>query len=708
MEVGWKEIKAGVDEFLDFLDGDREEPASATINMGLYTKVYNMCTQKSCDCSEKLYARYKKVYEEYIAKVVLPSLRESHDEFFLKTLVTRWKNHKLMTKWLSKIFNYLDRYYIVRYNLPKLHNVGIESFRNSVYKELHVKTRLAVLKEMEKDREGEIVDTDLLRDTLSIFQEVGMGTMDAYKNDFEVFMLECTGEYYQKCASAWIQEDSTPDYLRKAEARLQEEEVRVDKYLHVEGKSTLLREADGKLLEQHQMVLLENQDSGLHALLRDGRTEDVARMFRLFSRLENGLEPMAKIFKTFIGEVGLELIEEINESAAQAEANKEAGGKKTKDPSADHVFIRKAVELHDRFKDILRTCFGDSPIFDKALKEAFESFFNKSVAGHSVPELMASFSDAILKKGGAAKLLGEDDIDSVLDKIVKFMEYISDRDMFSEFYRQRLSRRLLNANSSGEDAEKSMLSRLKQQCGANFTNKMEGMVTDIIGAREKEQDFKLWMERNHVSLEHEMNVTVLTSGHWPNMVAVSMNITDDMLQSLESFQKYYEEANQSRKLAWQFDKGSVSIRATFAEKRTYDLVVSPIQAMVLTAFDRIEVEKATFGDLQQMTGLSDDLLLRHLHSLTLNRYKLLLKTPDDKKITKDCVFQVNENFADKSRRIRVQAPPADDRKKVKEDVTSDRKHQIDCAIVRIMKSRKSVRHGELVRSLDSLDRWIAM
>ena len=634
------------------------------------------------------------MYEEYIAKVVLPSLRDSHDEYFLKTLVLRWKNHKLLTKWLSKIFNYLDRYYIVRYNLPKLHYVGIETFRNSVYKELHVKTRLAVLKEMERDREGEIVDTDLLRDTLSIFQEVGMGTMDAYKNDFEVYLLECTGEYYQKCASAWIQEDSTPDYLRKAEARLEEEEARVDKYLHVEGKSALLKEAEGKLLEQHQIALLEKQDSGLLALLKDGRTEDVARMYRLFSRLSNGLEPMAKIFKTFIGEAGLELIDGINESTAQAEANKEAGGKRTKDPSADHAFMRKAIELHDQFKDILKGCFEDSPVFDKALKEAFESFFNKSVAGHSVPELMASFSDAILKKGGAAKLLGEDDIDSVLDKIVKFMEYISDRDMFSEFYRQRLSRRLLNANSSGEDAEKSMLSRLKQQCGANFTNKMEGMVTDIIGSREQEQDFKLWMERNNVSLEHEMNVTVLTSGHWPNMVQMEMKITDDMVQSLESFQKYYEEANNSRKLAWQFEKGSVSIRATF--EKTYDLVVSPIQAMVLTAFDRIDGEKASFVELQAATGLGEEVLLRNLHSLSLNKYKLLSKTPADKKITKDCTFEVNTKFADKQRRIRIQAPPMDDRKKVKEDVTTDRKHQIDCAIVRIMKSRNAVKHTELV------------
>lgn len=45
MEMGWEDIKAGIDEFLDFLEGNRDEPASATANMGLYTKVYNMCTQ---------------------------------------------------------------------------------------------------------------------------------------------------------------------------------------------------------------------------------------------------------------------------------------------------------------------------------------------------------------------------------------------------------------------------------------------------------------------------------------------------------------------------------------------------------------------------------------------------------------------------------------------------------------------------------------
>ncbi len=43
-------------------------------------------------------------------------------------------------------------------------------------------------------------------------------------------------------------------------------------------------------------------------------------------------------------------------------------------------------------------CFDNSSLFHKALKEAFESFCNKTVANTSVAELMAAFCDNLLKK----------------------------------------------------------------------------------------------------------------------------------------------------------------------------------------------------------------------------------------------------------------------------------------------------------------------
>lgn len=40
---------------------------------------------------------------------VLPSLHEHRDEVLLKELLSRWNNHKVMVRWLSRFFNYLDR-----------------------------------------------------------------------------------------------------------------------------------------------------------------------------------------------------------------------------------------------------------------------------------------------------------------------------------------------------------------------------------------------------------------------------------------------------------------------------------------------------------------------------------------------------------------------------------------------------------------------
>ena len=69
-----------------------------------------MCTQKPPhDYSATLYERYREAFNEYITTTVLPALREKHDEYMLRELVKRWENHKLMVRWLSRFFNYLDR-----------------------------------------------------------------------------------------------------------------------------------------------------------------------------------------------------------------------------------------------------------------------------------------------------------------------------------------------------------------------------------------------------------------------------------------------------------------------------------------------------------------------------------------------------------------------------------------------------------------------
>ena len=54
--------------------------------------------------------------------------------------------------------------------------------------------------------------------------------------------------------------------------------------------------------------------------------------------------------------------------------------------------------------------------FLQALKEAFEVFCNKGVSGSTSAELLATFCDNILKKGGSEKL-SDEAIEDTLEKV---------------------------------------------------------------------------------------------------------------------------------------------------------------------------------------------------------------------------------------------------------------------------------------------------
>jgi hypothetical protein len=51
--------------------------------------------------------------------------------------------------------------------------------------------------------------------------------------------------------------------------------------------------------------------------------------------------------------------------------------------------------------------------------------------------------------------------------------------MFAEFYRKQLAKRLLLNRSASDDDERSLITKLKYRCGAQFTSKLEGMLTDM-------------------------------------------------------------------------------------------------------------------------------------------------------------------------------------------------------------------------------------
>ncbi|KAI8566081.1 hypothetical protein RHMOL_Rhmol02G0011700 [Rhododendron molle] len=535
LDQGWEFMQKGITKLKNILEGQPEPQFSSEDYMMLYTTIYNMCTQKPPhDYSQQLYDKYRESFEEYITSTVLPSLREKHDEFMLRELVKRWSNHKVMVRWLSRFFHYLDRYFIARRSLPALHEVGLTCFRDLVYLELNGKVRDAVISLIDQEREGEQIDRALLKNVLDIFVEIGMGQMDSYENDFEAAMLKDTAAYYSRKASNWILEDSCPDYMLKAEECLKREKDRVSHYLHSSSESKLLEKVQHELLSVYATQLLEKEHSGCHALLRDDKVEDLSRMYRLFSKIPKGLDPVSSIFKQHVTAEGTALVKQAEDAASNKKADK-----KDVVGLQEQVFVRKVIELHDKYLAYVNECFMNHTLFHKALKEAFEVFCNKGVGGSSSAELLATFCDNILKKGGSEKL-SDEAIEETLEKVVKLLAYISDKDLFAEFY-------------------------------------SSVVVTDLTLARENQTNFEDYLGNNpNANPGIDLTVTVLTTGFWPSYKSFDLNLPAEMVKCVEVFREFYQTKTKHRKLTWIYSLGTCNINGKF-EPKTMELIVTTYQ-----------------------------------------------------------------------------------------------------------------------------------
>ncbi|KAM1207605.1 hypothetical protein COP2_008421 [Malus domestica] len=686
LDQGWDYMQKGITKLKRILEGLPEPQFSSEEYMMLYTTIYNMCTQKPPnDYSQQLYDKYREAFEEYITSTVLPALREKHDEFMLRELVKRWANHKLMVRWLSRFFHYLDRYFIARRSLPALNEVGLTCFRDLVYREVNANARIAVIDLINKEREGEQIDRALLKNVVDIFVEIGMGQMESYEQDFEADLLVDSGEYYSRKAANWILTDTCPEYMSKAEECLKREKDRVNNYLHSSSEQKLVEKVQHELLIVYSTQLLEKEGSGCRAMLRLDKVDDLSRIFRLYNKIPKGLDPVSLVFKQHITAEGTALVQQA-EDAASSQARGGAG-------TQEQVLIKNIIELHDKYMKYVDDSFQNHTLFHKALKEAFEVFCNKSVSGSSSAELLAGFCDNILKKGGSDRL-SDEAIEETLEKVVKLLAYISDKDLYAEFYRKKLARRLLFDRSANEDHERSILTKLKQQCGGQFTSKMEGMVTDLTIARDHQKGFEEYLHDNPaVNPGMDLTVTVLTTGYWPSYKSFDLNLPEEMVKCVEVFKGFYETKTKHRKLTWIYSLGTCNVTGKF-DTRPIELIVSTYQAALLLLFN--SADKLSYSEILTQLNLTHDDLVRLLHSLSCAKYKILIKEPNSKTISTNDSFEFNYKFTDKMRRIKIPLPPVDERKKVIEDVDKDRRYAIDAAIVRIMKSRKVLGHQQLV------------
>ena len=108
----------------------------------------------------------------------------------------------------------------------------------------------------------------------------------------------------------------------------------------------------------------------------------------------------------------------------------------------------------DKYVFMVKKCFQNNAYFERSRHSAFEVFMNKdreqalmntSSRLVTMSELLAIYSDTILRKGGMK--LAEGKQEEYLEKIVHLFTHLVDKDLFIEVFRSYLAKRLLNEKS---------------------------------------------------------------------------------------------------------------------------------------------------------------------------------------------------------------------------------------------------------------------
>lgn len=709
----WGDLHVGIEQIF------ARHPMPKPRYMELYTHVYDYCTsvhqqvnrpvpttskskkgtQQICTGGAQLvgleiYERLREFLRNYLVSLLKMGL-ELMDEDVLQFYTRQWEDYQFSSKVLNGVCAYLNRHWVRRENdegrkgIYEIYQLALVTWREHLFKHLNRPVTNAVLKLIERERNGETINTRLVSGVISCYVELGLNEDDPsakgpsltiYKNSFETVFLEDTERYYTHESTEFLRHNPVTEYMKKAELRLQEEQRRVKMYLHEATSENLLKTCENVLIEKHlEMFYVEFKH-----LLEADKSDDLGRMYNLVHSIPEALVQLRAILESHIVTQGLVALDRYGELAAN-------------DPK---LYVNTTLSVHKKYNSMVMTAFHNDSGFVAALDKACGRFINSNAVTRAAksssksPELLAKFCDLILKK--SSKNPEDTELEETLNHVMVVFKYIEDKDVFQKFYSKMLAKRLVQHMSASDDAEASMISKLKQACGFEYTSKLQRMFQDIGVSKDLNEQFKKHVAETHqLPLDVDFSIQVLSSGSWPFQQSFNFLLPTELEYSVYRFTTFYSSQHSGRKLHWLYNmsKGELVMNSL---KSRYTLQASTFQMAVLLEFN--VCDSWTVKQLSDSTRIKVDFVIQVVQILL--KAKLLNSFDDESELTADSVIELNKFYRNKKLRVNINIPMKSELKLEQETthkhVEEDRKLLIQAAIVRIMKMRKSLKHQQLV------------
>ncbi|CAM9896925.1 unnamed protein product [Rangifer tarandus platyrhynchus] len=710
----WDNIRAGIQQVYA-----RQNMVKSRY-IELYTLLYNHCLQMSPPVQTKsnreqklredenicfeLYKRIKEFLKNHLTN--LPKDGEDlMDIGVLKFYTQQWEHYQFSSKVLNGICACLNKHLLnieYRNKACQIYTLAMVTWRDCLFRPLNKQVTNAVLKLIEKERNGESVNTRLISGAIQSYMELGVNEDDqfeegpmltVYKEAFESQFLADTERFYTRKSTELLQQNPVTEYMKEVETFLLEERRRAQTYLHHSTKGKLVRKCRQLLLEKHLEIFLTEFQN----LLNANKSEDLGRMYKLMYRIKNGLGEFKKLLETHIHNQGLAAIEKCGEAALN-------------DP---RIYVEIVLNIHKKYNALVISAFKNHADFVAALDKAFRGFINNNAvtkmaqSSSKSPELLARYCDSLLKK--SSKNPEEAELEDTLNHVMTVFRYMDDKDVVQKFYTKMLAKRLVHQNSASDDAEASMISKLKQACGFEYTSKLQRMFQDIGISKALNAQFKKHLMDSE-PLDLDFSIHVLSYGWWPFEESCTVLLPSELEPCYRRFTAFYASCYSDRKLSWAYQLSEGELVTNYF-KNKYTLHASTFQMAVLLQYNTEDAY--TVQQLTDRTQIKMDIVKQVLQILL--KFKLLVledesANVDEVELKPDTLIKLHFGYKSKKLRVNISLPMKIEQKREQEtmykNIEEDRKLLIQAAIVRIMKMRRVVKHqqllGEVMTQLSSI------
>ncbi|KAL6940442.1 hypothetical protein ACO0QE_004343 [Hanseniaspora vineae] len=694
LETTWNFIESNLATILGPIDTKEATKAlPPQLYMDIYTVIYNYCVNRSRFSQRQqqqlqqgeagaggstvlsggdLYFKLKDYLKFYLVQL------KPIDEDYLTFYCRAWKRYLVAATNLHHAFDYMNRYWVQkersdgRRDILNIYNLCLVCWKTYIFDNNSEQLIDELIKAIEYKRNlyayshnlqshpsnTENRTESLIKTCVQSLIKLGIDQHDlkkvnlsCYVSNFEEKFLECTKRYYENFSNNLLkQSDLNVEFVTILQDIYDFENASIVNILDIHTKQPLNKALDEVLVwankdvmyeDLQKLLLLDSSDNDDDDAFTKRQVKLIATLYNLMTKEASLAPKMASVFEHSVQAVGVANVRKLLQQNNMVITPKQ--------------YIKNLIATHAKFLKITEQCFNNDPMFIRALDHASRGFINSNdfatpskmdsgdksnnINGDELsktPEMLAKYSDLLLKKSAKNEQLVED---MTVSDIMIIFSFLNEKDEFETQYRRLFAKRLIHGTSISDAREEEVIKNLQKENSMEYTGKITKMFQDIKLSKSLEVEFE-----NAIQLDSEFSRNkypkfepfVLAETMWPySYNKIDFKLPKELEPTYNGFEKLYSSKHSGRILKWLWPLSRGEMEAAIAKpgKPNFIFTLTLFQMSILLQFNTNIVDgqshqsnENTLQNLCEKTGLSQIDLIAHL--IPFIKGKLITLHPD--------------------------------------------------------------------------------